>query len=50
VKIAYVFAYLGGGGTEDHAILLAQKARESGNEPFFIISSYLEPVYKRSKF
>lgn len=40
MKIAYVFAYLGDGGTEDHAILLAKKAKESGNTPIFIISDY----------
>lgn len=49
MKIAYVFAYLGDGGTEDHAILLAKKAKESGCEPFFIISSYSESGIKKLK-
>lgn len=49
MKIAYVFAYLGDGGTEDHAILLAKKAKESGNEPIFIISKYSESAIKKIK-
>ena len=49
MKIAYVFAYLGDGGTEDHAILLAKKAKESGCEPFFIVSSYSEAGIQKLK-
>lgn len=49
MKIAYVFSYLGDGGTEDHAILLAKKAKESGNVPIFIISDYSKTGIKKIK-
>jgi len=40
MKIAYIFAYFGDGGAEAHSLILAKKARESGNEPIFIIDHF----------
>ena len=47
MKIAYVFAYFGDGGTEDHATVLAKKAKESGNEPIFVISKYSDKAIEK---
>jgi L-malate glycosyltransferase len=47
MKIAYVFAYFGDGGAEEHAFLLAQKAKQAGHEPLFIISSSSDLSLKR---
>ena len=47
MKIAYIFAYLGDGGAEDHALLLAQSARKAGNDAFFIVSSHSDSASKR---
>ncbi|MEI7689437.1 MAG: glycosyltransferase family 4 protein [Candidatus Saccharibacteria bacterium] len=47
MKIAYIFAYFGDGGAEDHALLLAQSARESGNEVSFIVSSHSKTAMDR---
>ena len=38
MKIAYAFAYFGDGGAEAHALILAKKAKENGDNPIFIIS------------
>lgn len=40
MKIAYIFAYLGNGGAEDHAVLLAKQAKLAGNTPLFIIDGF----------
>ena len=43
MKIAYIFAYFGdGGGAEENAFLLASKAKESGQESIFIVSTISE--------
>ena len=47
MKIAYIFSYLGDGGAEDNAILLAKKAKESGNKPIFIVGKYSESAIKK---
>jgi L-malate glycosyltransferase len=47
MRIAYVFAYFGDGGAEEHAFLLAQKAKQAGHEPLFIISSSSDLSLKR---
>jgi glycosyltransferase involved in cell wall biosynthesis len=47
MKIAHIFSYLGEGGTEDHAILLARKAKESGNDVLFVISDYSNFALKK---
>lgn len=47
MKIAYVFSYFGDGGAEEHAFLLAQKARESGNDVKFIVSSISDSALRR---
>lgn len=47
MKIAYLFAYFGDGGAEENAILLAQKAKESGNDVIFIIDNHSNESLKR---
>ncbi len=47
MKIAYIFAYFGDGGAEAHALILAKKARESGNEAVFIIDKLTATAQKR---
>ena len=47
MKIAYIFAYFGDGGAEAHALTLAKKARESGNEAVFIIDKLTATAQKR---
>lgn len=37
MKIMCLFAYFGDGGAEEHAILLAKKAKRSGYAPIFVI-------------
>lgn len=49
MKIAYLFAYFGEGGAEEHAILLAEKAKESGHDPLFLISDYSNLAMDRIK-
>lgn len=47
MKIIYPFAYFGDGGAEEHAILLAKKAKQAGNEPIFVISSASKSALKK---
>lgn len=47
MNIAYVFAYFGEGGAEDHALLLAEKAKQAGHNPLFIIGEFTESSQKR---
>lgn len=47
MKIAYVFAYFGDGGAEEHAFLLAKKAKEAGHEVLFIISKSSNSALKK---
>lgn len=47
MKIAYIFAYFGDGGAEAHALILAKKARESGNEVIFIVNNFTATGQKK---
>lgn len=49
MKIAYIFAYFGDGGAEESAILLAQQAKNDGNEVIFIIDKSSELALDRIK-
>lgn len=47
MKIAYIFSYLGDGGSEEYAFLLAKEAKKAGNSVTFIISSSSSKAHKR---
>ena len=47
MKIGYIFAYFGDGGAEEHAFLLAQKAKQAGYGPVFIISRASDSALKK---
>lgn len=49
MKIAYIFSYFGEGGAEEQAFLLAQKAKESGNEVIFIIDRLTDSALNKLK-
>ena len=47
MKIAHIFAYLGDGGAEECAILLADQAKKDGHEAVFIIDRFSELALSR---
>lgn len=49
MKVGYIFAYFGDGGAEEHAFLLAQKAKQAGHEPLFIISKISNSALSKLK-
>lgn len=49
MTIGYIFSFFGDGGAEENALLIAQKAKQSGYRVFFILSKYTEASEKKLK-